>query len=163
MYMKLNLWKVTIIIRELIHSWLFNLKYLKVFFAVVYFKSKIISEYCINTVIHLMTLNVKPLLSLLWQWNKKQFNVGAGSSLYDDWSRSTQVYVTAAASTREVSPLSGWENVIGGTGCVTCHPCISLFALSPLSLTATSLSGKPLRSKIDLKGNTKDSLKARGR
>lgn len=76
--MKLNLWKVTIIIRELIHSWLFNLKYLKVFFAVVYFKSKIISEYCINTVIHLMTLNVKRLLSLLWQWNKKQFNVGAG-------------------------------------------------------------------------------------
>lgn len=101
--------KVTIIINESIQSWLFNLKYLKVFFAGGYFKSKIISEYCINTVILLMTLKVNPLLSLLWQWNKKRFNAAC-------WRRSvTQLYVTAAVSTRELSPLSGWENVIGRT------------------------------------------------
>lgn len=54
-------------------------------------------------------------------------------------------------SPKKVVLLSVGENVIGGTVCVTCHLCSSLFALSPLSLGTTSLSGKPLRSKIDLK------------
>lgn len=75
----------------------------------------------------------------------------------------TQQYITEATRTKKVLPLSVRGNVIGGTVCVTCQLCRSLFALSPFSLATTSLPGKPLRSKIDLKVKHKRFPKGRGK
>lgn len=75
----------------------------------------------------------------------------------------TQQYITAESRTIKVLPLSVWENVIGGTVCVTCQLCSSLLALSPFSLATTSLPGKLPRSKIDLKVKHKRFPKGRGK
>jgi len=105
------------------------------------------SLYCKKNSIHLVYYHIEAegglLLLLTWVRALTRGEVRAECC--------TAAYHSRNLPKKGFKPLSVWANVIEGTVCVSCQLCGSPFALSPLSLAATALPAKSLRSKIDLK------------
>lgn len=94
--------------------------------------------------------------SCLSQWNRRQLDAPmteVKAFIIGDVRAKcqTELYHSNNSHQKTGGTIISMRKCHWGTVCVTCHLCISLFALSPFSLATTSLSGKPLRSKIDLK------------
>lgn len=112
------------------------------------------SDCCIHHVYHIETGG-----SWMLQWQKLKLLL-----LVKSEQSVRQNYITAATRTKKTGcTIISRRKCHWGTLCVTCHLCISLFALSPFSLATTSLSGKSLRSKLDLKVKHRRFPKGRGK